>query len=253
MQIDGQGAIVSGGGSGLGAATARRLARCGARVAILDFDEEKARKVADEIGGFAIAADVSEEAAVGIAVEEAVTKVGTLRIAVSCAGVGLAGRIVGREGRLSTDVFEKTLKVNLFGTYYVMSHAARMMLQNEPTDSGERGVIVNTASIAYEDGQIGQAAYAASKGGVAAMSLPAAREFAKFGVRVVAIAPGLFHTPMMEGLPEEVTAKIVSDIQFPTRLGDPAEYALMATQIIENPYLNGTTIRLDAGTRLPPR
>ena len=253
MQIDGQGAIVTGGGSGLGAATARLLAGRGAKVAILDFDEDKARGVADEIGGIAIKVDVSDAAAVGATVDAAAQKTGPLRIAVSCAGVGLAGRIVGREGRLSIDLFERTLKVNLFGTFHVMSHAARVMLENQPTETGERGVIVNTASIAYQDGQIGQAAYAASKGGVAAMSLPAAREFAKFGVRVMAIAPGLFHTPMMEGLPEEVTEKIVSDIQFPTRLGDPAEYALLAAQIVENPYLNGTTIRLDAGTRLPPR
>jgi NAD(P)-dependent dehydrogenase (short-subunit alcohol dehydrogenase family) len=253
VQIDGAGAIVTGGGSGLGAATARLLAERGARVAILDFDEGKAREVAHGIGGHAINVDVGDEAAVGRAVTEAGEAVGPLRIAVGCAGVGLAGRIVGREGKLSTDVFERTLRVNLFGTYHVMSHAARLMLETGPTDTGERGVIVNTASIAYQDGQVGQAAYAASKGGVAAMSLPAAREFAKFGIRVVAIAPGLFHTPMMEGLPQEVTAKIVSDIQFPTRLGDPAEYALMVAQIVENPYLNGTTIRLDAGTRLPPR
>ena len=253
MKIEGQGAIVTGGGSGLGAATARLLAERGAKVAILDFDEGKARSVAEEIGARAFKVDVANEAAVGRAVSEAAEAVGTLRIAVSCAGVGLAGRIVGREGKLSTDVFEKTLRVNLFGTYHVMSHAARLMLETAPTETGERGVIVNTASIAWQDGQVGQAAYAASKGGVAAMSLPAAREFAKFGIRVVAIAPGLFHTPMMEGLPEEVTAKIVSDIQFPTRLGDPAEYALLVAQIVENPYLNGTTIRLDAGTRLPPR
>lgn len=253
MNIDGQGAIVTGGGSGLGAATARLLAERGAKVAILDFDEGKARSVAEEIGARAFKVDVADESAVGRAVSEAAEAVGTLRIAVSCAGVGLAGRIVRREGKLSTDVFERTLRVNLFGTYHVMSHAARLMLETEPTGTGERGVIVNTASIAYQDGQVGQAAYAASKGGVAAMSLPAAREFAKFGIRVVAIAPGLFHTPMMEGLPEEVTAKIVSDIQFPTRLGDPAEYALLVAQIVENPYLNGTTIRLDAGTRLPPR
>lgn len=254
MQIDGQGAIVTGGGSGLGAATARRLAEKGARVAILDFDGEKARAVAGEIGGHAIKVDVSDEAAVGAAMAEATEWIGAApRVAVSCAGVGLAGRIVGREGKLSTEVFERTLKINLFGTYYVMSHAARLMLEAEPTSTGERGVIVNTASIAFEDGQIGQAAYAASKGGVAAMCLPAAREFAKFGIRVMAIAPGLFHTPMMEGLPPEVTEKIISDIQFPRRLGDPSEYALMATQIVENPYLNGTVVRLDAATRLPPK
>ncbi|WP_102107949.1 SDR family NAD(P)-dependent oxidoreductase [Oceaniglobus roseus] len=253
MQIEGQGAIVTGGGSGLGAATARLLAARGARVAILDFDEGRARAVAEGIGATAIRVDVGDADAVGAAVERAAGAVGTLRIAVSCAGVGLAGRIVGREGKLSLDVFERVLRVNLFGTYNVMSHAARLMMETDPTDTGERGVIVNTASVAWQDGQVGQAAYAASKGGVAAMSLPAAREFARAGIRVVAIAPGLFHTPMMEGLPEEVTAKIVSDIQFPARLGAPEEYALMAAQIVENPYLNGTTIRLDAATRLPPR
>ena len=256
MKITGEAAIVTGGGSGLGAATARLLAERGARVAILDFDAERAAGVAAEIGGTAIAVDVGDEAAVGAAVAEAADWAGQApRIAVSCAGIAPAGRIVGREGRLATDIFERTLRVNLFGTYYVMSHAARLMLETEPQEggSGERGVIINTASIAFEDGQIGQSAYAASKGAVASMCLPAAREFARFGVRVMAIAPGLFHTPMMEGLPQEVTDKIVSDIQFPTRLGAPQEYALMAAQIIENPYLNGTTIRLDAGTRLPPR
>lgn len=254
MQISGNGAIVTGGGSGLGAATARYLAGQGARVVILDYDVERANAVAADIGGHAIAVDVSDEPAVGAAVDAAATWLGAApRIAVSCAGVGFAGRIVGREGKLSTDVFEKTLKINLFGTYYVMSHAARLMLETNPTDTGERGVIINTASVAYEDGQIGQSAYAASKGAIASMCLPAAREFAKFGVRVMAIAPGLFHTPMMEGLPQEVTDKIITDIQFPKRLGQPAEYAQLAAQIIENPYLNGTTIRLDAGTRLPPK
>lgn len=254
MQIDGQGAIVTGGGSGLGAATARHLAEHGARVAILDFDAGKAARVAAEIGGHAIAVDVGDEAAVGAAVTEAADWLGAPpRIAVSCAGVGLAARIVGREGKLSTELFQRTLTINLFGSYYVMSHAARAMMAADPTETGERGVIVNTASVAYEDGQIGQAAYAASKGGIAAMCLPAAREFAKFGVRVMAIAPGLFETPMMEGLPQEVAEKIVSDIQFPHRLGAPEEYAKLAAHIIENPYLNGSTIRLDAATRLPPK
>jgi NAD(P)-dependent dehydrogenase (short-subunit alcohol dehydrogenase family) len=210
--------------------------------------------VAAEIGGHAVKVDVSDETAVGEAVAAAATWIGAApRIAVNCAGVGLAGRIVGREGKLSTDVFERTLRINLFGTYYVMSHAARLMLETDPLDTGERGVIVNTASVAWQDGQVGQAAYSASKGAIAAMCLPAAREFARFGVRVMAIAPGLFHTPMMEGLPEEVTAKITSDIQFPQRLGDPGEYALMVRQIIENAYLNGTTIRLDGAVRLPPK
>lgn len=254
MQIKGNGAIITGGGSGLGAATARYLAGLGARVVILDYDSDAANAVAADIGGHAIKTDVSDEPAVRTAVDAAAEWIGAApRIAVSCAGVGLAGRIVGREGKLSTDVFEKTLKINLFGTYYVMSHAARLMLETDPSDTGERGVIINTASVAYEDGQIGQSAYAASKGAIASMCLPAAREFAKFGVRVMSIAPGLFHTPMMEGLPQEVTDKIVSDIQFPHRLGDPQEYARLAAHIIENAYLNGTTIRLDGSTRLPPK
>ncbi len=254
MQIDSAGAIVTGGGSGLGAATARHLASRGGRVAILDFDGARAAAVAEEIGGLACPVDVGDEAAVAEAVSRAADWIGAApRIAVNCAGVGLAGRIVGREGKLSIDVFERTLRVNLFGTYNVMSHAARLMMETEPTETGERGVIVNTASVAYQDGQIGQAAYAASKGAIAAMCLPAAREFARAGIRVMAIAPGLFHTPMMEGLPPEVTQKITADIQFPARLGAPDEYALMVSQIVENPYLNGTTIRLDAAVRLPPK
>jgi NAD(P)-dependent dehydrogenase (short-subunit alcohol dehydrogenase family) len=172
---------------------------------------------------------------------------------VSCAGVGAAARIVGREGKTSFDVFQRTLSVNLFGTYNVMTHAARRMMETEPLEGGERGVIINTSSVAWQDGQLGQAAYAASKGAIASMCLPAAREFSQAGIRVAAIAPGLFHTPMMEGLPEEVVAQITADIPFPARLGDPGEYALLAEQIITNPYLNGTTIRLDGAMRLPPR
>lgn len=254
MQIDGLGAIVTGGGSGLGAATARHLADRGAKVAILDFDGDRARAVAAEIGGLACPVDVSDAAAVEAAVAGAADWIGAApRIAVNCAGIANGGRVVGREGKLSIDTFERVLRVNLFGTYNVMSHAARLMTGAEPLETGERGVIVNTASIAWEDGQVGQSAYAASKGAVAAMCLPAARDLARHGIRVMAIAPGLFRTPMMEGLAPEVTEKIVADIQFPTRLGDPAEYALMVAQIVENPYLNGTTIRLDAATRLPPK
>ncbi len=175
------------------------------------------------------------------------------RIVVSCAGIANAARIVGREGKLSIDTFERVIRVNLIGTYVVMSHCARTMAALPLTDTGERGVIVNTASAAYQDGQFGQAAYAASKGGVASMCLPAARELAQSAIRVMAIAPGLFHTPMMEALPEETTAKIVANIPFPARLGHPEEFALMVAQIAENPYLNGEVIRLDAATRLPPR
>jgi NAD(P)-dependent dehydrogenase (short-subunit alcohol dehydrogenase family) len=254
MLISGQAAFVTGGGSGLGAATARHFASQGAKVAILDFDIDRARTVAEEIGGFAVQADVSDEAAVGTALDEAIGLLGkTPRVVVNCAGVGFAARIVGREGKLSFDTFEKTLKVNLFGTFNVMSHAARRLMDVEPLENGERGVIVNTASVAFEDGQLGQAAYSASKGGIAAMCLPAAREFAQHGIRVMAIAPGLFRTPMMEGLPEEVSAKITANIPFPPRLGEPEEFALLAGHIVTNPFLNGTTIRLDGAVRLPPR
>lgn len=254
MDIAGQVALVTGAGSGLGAATARHFAAQGVRVAVLDFNMDAAQTVAAEIGGVAVQADVSDEAAVDIAFDEATTALGSSpRIVVNCAGVGLAARIVGREGKLSCDVFEKTLKVNLFGTYNVMSHGARRMAEQEPLADGERGVVINTSSVAFEDGQLGQAAYAASKGAIASMCLPAAREFAQLGIRVVAIAPGLFHTPMMEGLPEEVTQKITANIPFPARLGKPHEYALLAAQIVTNPFLNGTTIRLDGAVRLPPR
>ena len=246
MQISGQTALVTGGASGLGEASARRLAQSGASVAILDFDLARAQSVAGEIGGFAIQADVSDADAVGAAVEKAADQLGSApRIVVNCAGVGMAARVVGREGKLSFDVFEKTLRVNLFGTYHVMSHAARLMTGLDPLADGERGVIINTSSVAWQDGQIGQAAYSASKGAITSLSLPVAREFAQHGIRVMAIAPGLFNTPMMEGLPEEIAAKIAAGIPFPNRLGAPEEYALLVEQIATNPFLNGTTIRLD--------
>lgn len=254
MHIGGQLALVTGGGSGLGAATARYLAGQGARVAILDYDKERADQVAADIGGLAVKVDVGDAEHVGVAVDAVQDHFGTAaRIAVNCAGIGLAARIVGREGKLAIDLFERTIRVNLIGTYNVMSHAARAMMALEPLEGGERGVIINTASAAWQDGQLGQAAYAASKGGIAAMCLPAAREFAQSGIRVMAIAPGLFHTPMMEGLPPETTAKITANIPFPARLGHPDEFGLMVGQIIENAYLNGTTIRLDGAVRLPPR
>ncbi|GAB4576749.1 MAG: 3-hydroxyacyl-CoA dehydrogenase [Roseibium sp.] len=254
MQLTQTTALVTGAGSGLGAATARHFAAEGAKVALLDFDIQRAAKVAEEIGGHAVQADVSDEAAVGRALDEAADRLGGApRIVVNCAGVGFAARIVGREGKLSFDTFEKTLKVNLFGTFNVMSHAAKRLLEEDVLDGGERGVIINTASVAFEDGQLGQAAYSASKGGIAAMCLPAAREFAQHGIRVMAIAPGLFRTPMMAGLPDEVAAKITANIPFPPRLGEPEEFALLAGHIVSNPFLNGTTIRLDGAVRLPPR
>jgi NAD(P)-dependent dehydrogenase (short-subunit alcohol dehydrogenase family) len=254
MRIEGQVALVTGGGSGLGAATARVLAARGARVGVLDFDAGRAGMVAAEVGGLALRADVGDEASVAAAMEALVAHYGTgPRIAVSCAGIADAARIVGREGRLSVDLFQRVIRVNLTGSFIVMSHAARAMQALDPLEGGERGVIVNTASAAWEDGQVGQAAYAASKGGIASMCLPAARELARSGIRVMAIAPGLFRTPMMEALPPETTEAITANIPFPARLGDPEEFGLMVAQIAENPYLNGTVIRLDAAVRLPPR
>ena len=245
--------IVSGGASGLGEATARHFASLGAKVGIVDFDAKKAEVVASEIGGYAVHSDVSDDKSVAQAVASIEKKFGAPRIAVNCAGIGLAARIVGREGKTSIDMFQRTINVNLMGTYYVMTHAAARMMELDPLADGERGVIINTSSVAYEDGQLGQSAYAASKGAIASMCLPAAREFARAGIRVMAIAPGLFKTPMMEGLPEETTEKITADIPFPARLGEPSEYALLAEHIIINPFLNGTTIRLDGAVRLPPR
>lgn len=254
MQIRDQIALVTGGGSGLGEATARLLASRGARVAVLDYDGAKADAVAADIGGLGVRADVGDQAQVEAAFARIAQELGAMpRIAVNCAGIGVAARIVGREGKLSIDLFERVIRVNLIGSYIVMSHATRGMQAQDALENGERGVVVNTASAAWQDGQVGQAAYSASKGGIASMCLPAARELAQTGIRVMAVAPGLFNTPMMESLPPEVTAKITANIPFPARLGEPAEFGLMIAQIVENPYLNGTTIRLDGATRLPPR
>ncbi|WP_417586655.1 SDR family NAD(P)-dependent oxidoreductase [Pararhodobacter oceanensis] len=254
MNIDGQIALVTGGGSGLGEATARYLASQGARVAVLDFDGAKADAVAAEIGGLGVQADVGDAAQVEAAFARVAEGLGGMpRVAVNCAGIGVAARIVGREGKMSIDLFEKVIRVNLIGSYIVMSHAVKGMQAQDPLEHSERGVVINTASAAFQDGQVGQAAYAASKGGIASMCLPAARELAQTGIRVMAIAPGLFNTPMMESLPEEVTAKITANIPFPARLGAPSEFGMMVAQIVANPYLNGETIRLDGATRLPPR
>lgn len=252
MQIAGQVALVTGAGSGLGEATARHLARAGAKVAIFDFDAARAEAVATDIGGQAFKVDVGDAGAVGAAMAQ-VADMGALRAVVNCAGIANAARVVGRDGMPSTEVFERVIRVNLIGSFNVMAHAVAQMKGLDLLEGGERGVIVNTSSAAWQDGQIGQAAYAASKGGVAAMCLPVARDLARDAIRCVAIAPGLFHTPMMAALPEETTRAITANIPFPARLGDPAEFALMVGQIIENPYLNGTTIRLDGATRLPPK
>lgn len=254
MQIEGQVALVTGGASGLGEATARHLASLGADVVVLDYDGARATQVAAEIGGFAQQCDITEEDTVAAAIKTIMAHYGQApRIVVNCAGVGLAARIVGREGKVSTPLFRRVFEVNVMGTYHVMTYAAQAMMDQSPLDTDERGIIINTASAAYEDGQVGQAAYAASKGAIAAMCLPAAREFAQRGIRVMTIAPGLFETPMMDGLPDETTQEIIKNIPFPHRLGMPKEYAMLAADIVQNPYLNGTLIRLDGAVRLPPR
>jgi NAD(P)-dependent dehydrogenase (short-subunit alcohol dehydrogenase family) len=255
MEIKNQTALVTGAGSGLGAATARLLAGLGAKVAVLDYNLSAAKAIADEIGGISVGADVSKANEVEKAFDDAIAALGDVpRIVVNCAGIGLAARMVGREGKLSLDVFDKTIKVNLYGTYHVMSYAARAMNELKPiNETGETGVIINTASVAWQDGQLGQAAYAASKGAIASLCLPAAREFARSGIRVMAIAPGLFETAMTEALPDDVRTEITGHIPFPSRLGMPEEYAQLVRDIVMNSYLNATTIRLDGAVRLPPR
>lgn len=250
--IKGHVAVVTGAGSGLGAATARHLASLGATVACIDLTEGAAAAVAAEIGGLALGADVSDAAAVEAAFDRLLDELGVPRVVVSCAGIGTAARILPRDGSLTIGAFERTLQVNLLGTYTVMSVAARAMAAAEPLDGdGARGVIINTASIAHEDGQIGQAAYSASKGGVASMTLPAARELARFGIRVMTIAPGLFETSMSAGLPDDVRAEILKAVPFPSRMGDANEFARLVQCIVENPMLNGSVIRLDAAARMP--
>lgn len=252
MKIAGQQVWVTGGGSGLGLACAQHFAAAGGNVTIFDLNDMAAREHAAGCGAAVVKLDVAEESSVEAAVASTVAQTGAPRVLVNCAGIGLAARIVGREGALSSDVFIKTININLIGTYLMMSHAARAMLASEVVDgSGERGVIINTASVAWQDGQLGQAAYAASKGGVASLCLPAARELGQFGVRVMTIAPGLFETPMTDGLPDDLRDALGANIPFPSRLGLATEYALLAAQIVDNPYLNGTVIRLDGALRLP--
>ncbi|HET9019080.1 MAG TPA: SDR family NAD(P)-dependent oxidoreductase [Acetobacteraceae bacterium] len=253
MELTGHAAIVTGGGSGLGAATAERLAAEGCRVTVLDRDTERARAVAARIGGLALTCDVSDAASAERAVAEAAAAHGAARILVNCAGVGTPGRIVGREGPLPLEAFERVIRVNLIGTFNLLRLAAARMSTLDPLAGGERGVIVNTASVAAFDGQIGQAAYAASKGGVASLTLPAARELARFGVRVLTIAPGLFKTPMFETLPEDVQRSLGESVPFPQRLGRPEEFAAMVVTCATSTYLNGETIRLDGSLRMAPR
>jgi NAD(P)-dependent dehydrogenase (short-subunit alcohol dehydrogenase family) len=253
MEIAGQAAIVSGGASGLGRATAEALTAVGVKVTILDIDEARAVAAAREIGGFAIGCDVTDGAAVGAAVAAAHQRHGPARIAVNCAGVGTPGRIVGRDGPLPLEAFRRVIEVNLIGSFNLLRVAAAEMTALDPLADGERGIIVSTASVAAYEGQIGQAAYSASNGGIVALTLPAAREFAASGIRVNAIAPGLFATPMMASLPPEVQQSLGASVPFPPRLGRPEEYARLALDIIANPMINGETIRLDGALRMQPR
>lgn len=253
MKIAGTTALVTGAGSGLGEATARLLASLGARVAVLDLNQEAAQRVAAEIDGIACPADVTDEAAVQSALTSIEDQSDTIRILVSCAGIGTARRIVGRDGAMPLDAFERVIRVNLIGTFNMMRLVATRMSQGEALDDGARGVIVNTASVAAFDGQIGQAAYAASKGGITSLALPAARELARFGIRVNTIAPGIFLTPLLEELPEEAQQSLAAGIPYPSRLGKPSEFADAVRFCIENQYLNGEVIRLDGATRLPPK
>ncbi|MGH2975804.1 MAG: SDR family NAD(P)-dependent oxidoreductase [Solirubrobacterales bacterium] len=255
MRIKGTSALVAGGASGLGAATARALAEAGAAVVIADLNAEKGEALAADLGpsaSFALA-DVTDEAAVSAAVERAAEHDDGLRISVCCAGIGWAERVAHKGGPHNLEFFSNVVKVNLIGTFNVLRLSAAAMSENEPNAEGERGVCVNTASIAAFDGQIGQVAYAASKGGIAGMTLPAARDMAGRGVRVVTIAPGLFDTPLLAALPEEAREALGAGIPFPSRLGRPEEYARLIGQIVANPMLNGETIRLDGALRMPPK
>ena len=248
MEIEGRTFLVAGGGSGLGAATTEMLTNEGANAVVADLRGEAA-------GGNVrfVETDVTDEASVRRAIEEALQSFGGMHGAINCAGIASAEKVLGREGPHSLDSFAKVVDVNLVGTFNVLRLAAEVMVNNEPAASGERGVIVNTASVAAYDGQIGQVAYAASKGGVVALTLPVARELAQYGIRVVAIAPGIFDTPMMAGLPEAARESLGKQVPFPSRLGRPEEYAALVRHIIENEMLNGEVIRLDGSIRMAPR
>ncbi|HYD98809.1 MAG TPA: SDR family NAD(P)-dependent oxidoreductase [Alphaproteobacteria bacterium] len=252
MKIDGIAAVVTGGGSGMGAATARALAAAGAKVALLDRNADAAKAVADEIGGIAIGCNVTDAAAAEAALAEAAAKHGPARIAVNCAGIAPGKRIVGKDGPMPLDDFRTAIEVNLIGSFNILRLAAHAMSGLEPMDEGERGLIVNTASVAAYEGQVGQAAYSASKGGIVGMTLPAARELARFGVRVVTIAPGLIGTPMLLNMPPQVKDSLVATTLYPKRLGLPEEYAKLVLHIADNVLINGETIRLDGAVRLAP-
>lgn len=255
MRIEGTSALVTGGASGLGAATVRRLAQAGAKVVIADLNAETGEALAGELGGQAlfVKTDVTSESSLQDAVKAAVERHGGLHINVNCAGIGIAMKVLGKNGPHDLDLFTKVIQVNLIGTFNATRLAAVVMEKNQPNEEGERGVIISTASVAAYEGQIGQAAYSASKGGIVGMTLPIARELARSGIRVLAIAPGLFDTPLLASLPEEARISLGQQVPFPSRLGRPAEYAQLVQAIVENPMLNGETIRLDGAIRMAPR
>jgi NAD(P)-dependent dehydrogenase (short-subunit alcohol dehydrogenase family) len=255
MQMQDIRAIVTGGASGLGLAVAESVIAAGGRATLIDVNEQSGQEVARRLGDRAAfeRVDVTSEAAVDAAVQAAVAAMGGLNLAVNCAGVGGPRRMVGKDGPMPGEVFRKIVEINLVGTLLVCKAAAAAMQKNAPNVEGERGVIIMTASVAAFDGQIGQVAYSASKGGIVGMTLPMARELASFGIRVVTIAPGLFRTPMLAALPPEAQESLGKQVPFPPRLGHPSEYALLVRQIVENPMLNGETIRLDGAIRMAPR
>lgn len=254
MQIQGQVALVTGGGSGLGAAVARELARQGAKVAVLDVNAANAQAVAGEIGGLAIACDITDSSAVTAALDLVDAQLGTPRIVMNIAGIGTAKRVLSRDGMPSAlDDFERVIRINLLGTYNVVRLAAARIAKLPALEDDERGVMMMTASVAAYDGQVGQQAYAASKGGIVSMTLPLARDLAQFGIRVVTVAPGLFLTPLMKELPEAVQQSLAASIPFPKRLGKPEEFASLAAHVVTNTHLNGEVIRLDGALRMAPR
>ena len=253
MLLKDQAAIVTGGASGLGAATARKLAAQGAKVAVFDLNAKLAETVAAEIKGVAVTCDVSDAASAEAAIAQATKAHGPARVLVNCAGIGVAKRVVGRDGPMALADFDKVIKVNLIGTFNMLRLAANEMSKLEPQASGERGVIINTASVAAYDGQIGQSAYSASKGGIVGMTLPIARELAQFGVRVLTIAPGLFLTPLLANLPQEAQDSLAAAIPFPRRLGHADEFAALALHMVENSYLNCEVVRLDGSLRMAPK
>ena len=253
MQLDGQIAIITGGASGLGEGTAREFAAAGAKVALFDIQEDKGEAVARDLGGLFCKCDVTSEDSVQSAIAATKDKLGVARILVNCAGTGIGVKTTSRGKPHPLDQFERIIKINLIGTFNCIRLAATDMVEEEPLEHGERGVIINTASVAAYDGQIGQVAYSASKGGIVGMTLPIARDLSDKGVRVNTIAPGIFETPLLGGLPEDVRTSLANSIPFPKKLGQPGEFAQLSRQIVENIMLNGETIRLDGAIRMAPR